>query len=133
MTRVIFGIFIILHGLVHLLYFGQSLRYFELQSGMVWPDDSWLFSGHLEIPVIRTLIAIWCSLVGAGFIISGIGFFLLTGWWCELLMLSALWSVSLFVVSWNGHLYKLDDQGGYSIVINFMICFGMVLWNKIVV
>ena len=41
MFRIIFGIFIILHGLVHLLYFGQSTRYFELQPGMVWPDGAW--------------------------------------------------------------------------------------------
>ena len=44
MIRTLFGIFIVLHGLVHLLYFGQSARYFELQPGMVWPDGSWLFT-----------------------------------------------------------------------------------------
>ena len=35
--RFVFGVFIVLHGLVHLLYFGQSARYFELKPGMVWP------------------------------------------------------------------------------------------------
>jgi hypothetical protein len=35
MSRIIFGVFIVLHGLVHLLYFGQSARYFELQPEMV--------------------------------------------------------------------------------------------------
>jgi len=33
----ILGIFFILHGLVHLLYAGQSLRLFELRPGMTWP------------------------------------------------------------------------------------------------
>jgi hypothetical protein len=28
---IIFGVFIVLHGLIHLLYFGQSRRLFELQ------------------------------------------------------------------------------------------------------
>lgn len=127
--RTIIGIFIILHGLVHLLYFGQSLRYFELQSGMIWPDGSWLFSGRLEIQVVRTFVAIWCVLVAAGFIITGIGLFLSTGWWREILILSTFLSVLLFVVCWNGSLFKLDDQGGYSILINFTIWIWMLLWN----
>ncbi len=42
--RIIAGILFLLHGLVHLLYFGQSLRFFELQPDMIWPDNSWLFS-----------------------------------------------------------------------------------------
>ncbi len=37
MLRFIAGAFIVLHGLVHLLYAGQSRRLFELRPGMVWP------------------------------------------------------------------------------------------------
>jgi hypothetical protein len=35
MLRFIIGVFIVLHGLVHLLYFGHSRRLFELQPGML--------------------------------------------------------------------------------------------------
>ncbi len=41
--QIVVGVFLILHGLVHLLYAGQALRYFELRPGMTWPDASWLF------------------------------------------------------------------------------------------
>jgi hypothetical protein len=41
MVRILFGVFVLLHGLVHLLYLGQSARYFELQPGLAWPDGSW--------------------------------------------------------------------------------------------
>ena len=40
MVRILFGVVIVLHGLVHLLYFGQSARYFELQPGMTWPTPT---------------------------------------------------------------------------------------------
>ncbi len=30
------GLFLALHGVVHLLYFGQSAQLLELQAGMVW-------------------------------------------------------------------------------------------------
>ncbi len=34
MLRLIIGVFLVLHGLVHLLYAGQSARLFELQEGL---------------------------------------------------------------------------------------------------
>ena len=40
MLGFIFGVFIVVHVLIHLFYFGQSRRLFELQPGMVWPDGS---------------------------------------------------------------------------------------------
>lgn len=47
MLRFIVSVFIVLHGMAHLLYFGQSRRLFELQAGMVWHDGSWAFSKFL--------------------------------------------------------------------------------------
>lgn len=34
MRSVLFTIFVVLHGLVHLLYAGQALRFFELRPGL---------------------------------------------------------------------------------------------------
>ena len=42
--RLVAGVFVVLHGLVHLFYFAQSRRLFELRPGLVWPDGSWAFS-----------------------------------------------------------------------------------------
>ncbi len=36
MLQFIFSVFLMLHGLVHLLYFGQSARRFELKPGLTW-------------------------------------------------------------------------------------------------
>ena len=33
--KIALGIFMILHGLVYLLYFGQSQKFFELQAGIL--------------------------------------------------------------------------------------------------
>lgn len=44
MLRFILGIFIVLHGLVHLLYAAHSRRLVELRPEMIWPDGSWAFS-----------------------------------------------------------------------------------------
>lgn len=81
MFRIIFGIFIVLHGLVHLLYAGQSTRLFELKPGMLWPDDSWVFSRLLANEVARNLTSISLILVAIGLIMGGIGIFASQAWW----------------------------------------------------
>lgn len=58
MIKIIAGVFLVLHGLIHLLYFGQSARLLELQSGMIWPDGSWIFSKLLGDNGTRTLAAV---------------------------------------------------------------------------
>ena len=53
-VRIVLGIFMVLHGLVHLLYFGHGLRFFELPD-LAWPDGSWVFRGCSD----RTQLGGW--------------------------------------------------------------------------
>ena len=71
--NIISGVFFLLHGLVHLLYFGQSARLFELQPGMVWPDGSWTFRRHFGDEATRVLASTLCILAAIGFVVGGIG------------------------------------------------------------
>ena len=41
--RFVVGIFLILHGIVYLLYFGHSMRLFELRPGLLWPEAAWRY------------------------------------------------------------------------------------------
>ena len=70
MLRFVIGVFMVLHGLVHMLYFGQSARLFELQPGMVWPDGAWTFSKLLGDAATRHLANIACVLAAIGSIES---------------------------------------------------------------
>jgi hypothetical protein len=121
MLRFIFGAFIVLHGLVHLLYFGQSQRLFELQPGMVWPDGSWVFSKLFGEAVSRVLASVACLLAALGFVAGGVAIFLGQSWWRPVVVGSAAFSAALFVLFWNGRLKKLPDQGAIAILINMAI------------
>ncbi len=70
------GIFLILHGLVHDLYAGQSWRLFELRPGLVWPAGSWLFSKLFGDDLTRSKATISLALVTFGFLGAGLGLFL---------------------------------------------------------
>jgi hypothetical protein len=127
MLRLIFGLFMVLHGLVHLLYFGQSQRLFELQPGMVWPDGSWAFSKLLGEAATRMLASIACVLAALGFVASGAAIFLGQSWWRPVVVTAAAFSMATFVLFWDGGLQKLADKGAIAILINAAILFAVLV------
>jgi hypothetical protein len=125
----LFGAFIVLHGLVHLLYFAQSQRIFELRPGMVWPDSSWAFSRLLGEKSTRLLASALCLLAALGFIAGGIGFFFGQAWWRNASVAAAAISILLYILFWNGKMQKLDDQGGVGILLDIAILAVIVLFQ----
>lgn len=118
---VIFGIFLILHGLVHLLYAGQSRRSFELRPGMLWPDGSWLFSRLVGDGASRWLASISLVLAALGFIAGGLELFFQQAWWFPATVGVAVFSSMIFIVFWDGKFQSLADKGGVGLLINAVI------------
>jgi hypothetical protein len=120
MITIVFGIFIVLHGLVHLLYFGQSQRIFELQPGMEWPDRSWAFSSLGDGPT-RVLANVLLAASALAFIVGGIGIIASQAWWPTVVAIAAAFSAATFLLLWDGKLQRLDDNGGVGLLINLAI------------
>src|SRR5574341_512239 len=121
MFRFIMGAFIALHGLVHLLYFGQSWRVFELKPGMRWPDGSWAFSRLLGDEAARFAASAACVLAALGLLVGGIGLLARQGWWYPAVIGSAAFSIVLYIVFWDGQMEKLPDKGAIGILISLAI------------
>jgi hypothetical protein len=62
MMKYFIGIFYILHGLVHLLYMGHSLNYFELEKGFIWPDNSKLLANIFSLKTKKTIAGVLCGI-----------------------------------------------------------------------
>jgi hypothetical protein len=127
MFRIILGVFIVLHGLVHLLYFGQSARYFELQPEMVWPDGSWAFSRLLWDEATRILASISCILAAIGFVAGGIGILVRQAWWRPVVVASAAFSAVVIILFWDGKMQRLDDHGLIGFLINIAILVALLI------
>ncbi len=127
MTAIIFGIFLILHGIVFLLYSGQSFRLFELTPGLVWPDGSWIFSKIFSDKKVRTIAGIVYILSSAGFIAGGIGIFAAQNWWFLLVIFTTIFSALLIVLFWDGKMQKPANKGGMGFLINLVIIFSMLV------
>ncbi len=123
----IFGVFIVLHGLVHLLYFGQSARYFELKPGMVWPDGSWIFSRLVGDEATRNLASIALITAAVGLVASGIGILVDQIWWQPLVVGATAFSSVVYVFFWNGRTQNLDGQGVVGLFIDFAILVAVLI------
>jgi hypothetical protein len=130
MLNIIIGIFTILHGLVHLLYFGQSWRLFELQPGMAWPDDSWSFGMLLGDGGARMLASIFLVVAAIGFVVGGIGIFARQAWWRPAVVGSAALSAVIYFLFWNGKLQRLDNQGAIGILIDLVILAAVLIFKQ---
>lgn len=129
MVRIGFGVFIVLHGVVHLFYFGQSRRLFELQEGMVWPDGSWAFSKLLGDQVTRSLASVCCVVAAAGFVIGGVGIFAKQTWWHPATVISAAFSAVLFVLFWDGKRQMLSENGAIGLLIDVAILVAVLIFQ----
>ena len=129
MTRIIVGVFLVLHGLVHLLYLGQSARFFELQPGMTWPAGSWAFSKFLGDKAARTLASILCVLAALGFVIGTAGLLASQSWWRAAVVVPAVLSAVLYILFWNGHLQHLDHQGGVGVLLDVAILIAVLVFR----
>jgi hypothetical protein len=127
MLRILIGVFIIIHGAVHALYMGQSLRVFELQPGMLWPDRSWILSRFAEPPTIRTLGGIALAAVALIFIVGGAGLLFKQGWFRSITVAACMFSTLLYIFLWDGTLEHLDNQGAIGILINIGITASLLL------
>ena len=130
--RFIFGVFFVLHGLVHLLYFAQSRRLFELQPGMVWPEGSWALSGLLGGEGTKWVASMACVAAALGFVAAGTALLFGQGWWHPTIVGAAAFSSLIFLLLWNGSMQKLDSQGAVAILINAAILVAVLIvqWPK---
>jgi hypothetical protein len=118
---IVFGIFLVLHGLVHLLYTAHSARFFELRPGMIWPDGSWLFARLLGNEATRPLAA------ALAFIAGGLGLTFRQGWWRPAALGAAVFSSALFLLLWNAWPQALDEQGAVGVLINLGLLLAVLI------
>ncbi len=126
-VRFVLGGFLVLHGLVHLLYFGQSSRAFELQPGMVWPDGSWALSRLLGNEAVRAVGSVACIVAAVGFVAAGTALLLAQGWWRPVAVGAAGFSSVMLLLLWDGRMQKLTDQGAIAVLINAAILIAVLV------
>jgi hypothetical protein len=127
LPRSVASVFLVLHGLVHMLYFAQSARIFELKPGMTWPVGSWALSRPLGDSGSRTIASVVCALVAIGFLIGAVALISGQPWWRAPVVASGAVSTALFLICWNGRMQNLDGQGAVGILLDGLILVAILI------
>ena len=121
MLSFLIGLFILLHGLVHLWYFTLSLQWVEFQPEMGWTGRSLLLSNFVPESTLRPAASILYGLAAAAFVVSGIGIFIRADWVRPVLIGAALFSSVLILLFWDGGGDMLVQKGILGLLINLVI------------
>ena len=133
MLAVLYGIFVLLHGLVHLWYVTLSQRWVEFQPEMGWTGESWLFSPLLGDGATRGLATVLYSLAALGFVAGGVGFLARQDWWRPVVIGSAAFSAAIIILFWDGGLQKIVEKGlvGFSINVALLVALLVFDWPSL--
>lgn len=112
------GLFIVLHGLVHLWYVTLSQRLVAFQPEMGWTGRSWLWSGLLGEGATRTLASAFYLLAAFALVTGGVGLSLQADWWRPVLMAAAVVSTVVIPLFWDGSLQMAVQKGLLGLLIN---------------
>ena len=118
MLRFLAGIFVILHGLVHLWYVTLSTRLVEYKPDMGWTGESWLLTSPLGDSATRALASGLYVLATLGFVAGGIGLLARQDWRQGVLAASAILSTAIIILFWDGNTSMLVQKGLIGVLIN---------------
>ena len=117
----IIGIFILLHGLVHIWYVALSLRIVPFQPEMGYSGESWLWTKLIGDKPTRVLAAIGYACSAVGLVLAGIGGVLDQTWAQTSLTVAATISALTIVMFWDGKTSKLIEKGLLGFVISVLL------------
>lgn len=129
MLRVLAGVFLILHGLVHLWYFTLSQRLVTFQPEMGWTGRSWLLSRFVQESSLRTIASALYVLAAIAFIFGSVGIFLRADWIRPVLIGSAIFSSTAILLFWDGSGEMLVQKGVLGLAINLAILVVMLVFQ----
>lgn len=127
MSRIIPGIFIILHGLVHIWYVVLSFNLVAFQPDMGWTGNSWLFSSLKSSQGLRVVAGILFIICTILFVVSGITILANFSDKNTLLFIAAILSTLTLVVFWDGKTSMIVQKGIIGVIINLVIIIGLLL------
>ena len=130
MFRFLFGVFVVLHGLVHLWYFTLSQRLVEFKPEMGWSGKSWMLSNLLGDSTVRSAASTLLVMAALAFVVSGVGIFSRGEWWWSMLLGSAVFSSAILFLLWDGNMQLIVQKGLIGFLISLTILLVLLLFKR---
>ncbi len=126
---ILMGVFILLHGLVHIWYVTLSQGWVKYQADMGWTGKSWLLTNLLGDGATHTLATTFYTLSAFLFLIASVGIFANQDWNRPWLVAASIVSSIAIVIFWDGHFNLIVQKGLLGLLINVAILLTIYLRN----
>ena len=128
--QILFAIFVILHGLVHMWYVTLSQGWVKFQTEMGWSGRSWLLANIFEEKISLNIASGFYIFSTVLFVITGIGLLASSSWARVALIMSSIVSAITILVFWDGKPNMLVEKGLIGLLINigFLILVYATSW-----
>jgi hypothetical protein len=121
--KIIFAIFIILHGLVHMWYFTLSRRLVDFKPEMGWTGESWLLTNVIGDSATRSIASVVYIIATIALVIGGISLLSGAHWWRPFVGAAAGFSAASILIFWDVSTQLLVQRGLLGFLINLAILF----------
>ena len=118
LTTIGAGLFLVLHGVVHIWYVALSQGVVEIEDQMGWNGHSWLLSALLPTGTILSIASALYIIAAAGFAAGAIGYVFDAQWATRVLVGAAVVSTLTLVAMWDGRPDLLVEKGLLGVLIN---------------
>lgn len=129
MRRLATGVFLVLHGVVHLWYVVLSQGWVEIEDQMGWNGHSWLLSGVLSNEWILLLASVAYVVTSLGFVAGGVGYAVRQDWASQVLVGAAVLSAITIIALWDGKIELLVEKGAVGVLIDVVILASLLAFN----
>jgi hypothetical protein len=127
MLKTLAGLFITLHGLVHLWYVALAQRLVDFEPEMGWTGESWLFTGLLGDGPARAVAAALYVVATLAFVAGGAGMVFHADWAGAVTIGAAVFSTVVIILCWDGGTGMLVQKGALGLLINVGILVALLV------
>jgi hypothetical protein len=131
MGNTLFGIFILLHGLVHIWYIVLAQQWVAFKPEMGFSAQSWVFTQTLGDSTTRKSAAVFYGTSTLAFIIAAIAIFTRAGWMKPCLIFASMLSLITILFFWDGKFERIVEKGLVGFIINILIFCTIIYSNRI--
>ncbi len=121
MLHIMVGVFLILHGVVHLWYVVMARGLVAADANTVWNGKSWLFTKPFGDQVTMALATVVHLVTTFLFMLAGTGLIVQQSWWGPCAVAAALLSIAGIVGFWDGKPDHPIEKGLLGIVIDVAV------------
>jgi hypothetical protein len=118
MLHIVLGVFLILHGAVHIWYVVMARGLISADPDTVWNGKSWLLTRRLGDETTMTLATIVHSVTTLLFVVAGIGLVAQQEWFAMWAVAGSFLSIAAIVGFWDGRPDHPIEKGLLGIIID---------------